>query len=201
MRRTRCQSGLGGRHGRCACPFHHSHVLHETHDHGCRCHDAHAAHGCGSSDDPDAGHHRAVRHGCSTSQLHNTQPTSAHSHSQWTPRPARVRRTLVSSCQDLMSASAPACRRPRGVAWWTFGAGVALAGTLDRLVDGLGRRLRLPVRVELRVIAFITCQCLAVRMLRHEVGGGWEQWRVAVPRSSYWFCREEGCQLCGRMTG
>ena len=60
-------------------------------------------------------------------------------------------RTLLRP-ETLTPASTAATWCSRIVAWWTL---VTLARTLDGLVDGLGRRLGLPVGVELRVVAFI----------------------------------------------
>lgn len=62
-------------------------------------------------------------------------------------------RTLISAVEAVMPSTASRTHRPRRILTWTIGAGITLAAPLDGLVQDLGRRLWLPVRVELRVIA------------------------------------------------
>lgn len=64
--------------------------------------------------------------------------------------------TLISAIHHLVPTTAAASCRPRSISCRALGARIALASARDRLVDGLGRGLRLPVRVELRVIAFFS---------------------------------------------
>lgn len=66
------------------------------------------------------------------------------------------KRTLISAIHHLVPTTAAAGCRPRSISCRALGARIALASARDRLVDGLGRGLRLPVRVELRVIAFFS---------------------------------------------
>lgn len=62
-------------------------------------------------------------------------------------------RTLIASCGCLDAATASASCWTGGVLSSPICASIALAGSLDWLVDDLGRRLGLPVGVELRVVA------------------------------------------------
>ena len=67
-----------------------------------------------------------------------------------------------------MSATATTSSRAGDVTG-TLGASIALAGTLDGLVDDLGRRLGLPVRVELRVVAFESDVLVKFRLVVREL--------------------------------
>lgn len=63
-------------------------------------------------------------------------------------------RTLITSHERLISATAPASCWSLSTARWAIGAGIALACTRNRFVDDLRRGLRFSIWVELRVVAY-----------------------------------------------
>lgn len=151
---------------------------------------------CGWSGDPGGGHRRAARRGCSASPLKRISSAHVHhiilisSHSSQAPMHRRPRaspllstsgrssHTSISPAHNLMSSTTATSSRTGDVAG-TLGASITLTGALDGLVDDLGRRLGLPVRVELRVVALrsdVLVEC--------SFGGERAVLRVCVPRSS-----------------
>jgi hypothetical protein len=91
------------------------------------------------------------------------RPRNALLHSLSHPSSQRIARTGISPATTSTSGGAGSVLSGS----LGGGGGVALSSALDRLVDDLGRRLGLPVRVELQVVAFKSeCQrrsplCLA----------------------------------------
>lgn len=72
---------------------------------------------------------------------------------------ARFRRacfTLLRASEDSVTSTAATGSGSGSVGGGTLGTSVALAGALNGLVDDLGRRFRLSVGVELRVVAWLS---------------------------------------------
>lgn len=98
----------------------------------------------------------------------------------------RVLHTLLRAGEVIVAASTTGASGLLGVPHGALGTSIALSGAWDGLVNNLGRWLRLPVGVELWVVA-----CVArVR------DGEWRRflfdWEMKIPRSSYRFCKRVG---------